>query len=213
MIQDNLTKINDLINQENNIALGMLKSTIQAIEQSNVDILKKIIKDDEEKINTLEINTTRLCVMTLALFQPEAKFLRQVISALQINHGLERVADVAVNVAEKILPIVNQHKIKSQKDVLIMINLSIEMINDSIQAFINHNTELARTIFDRDDEVDDFRDKIISDVIVKMKQDTINIEEAIAVIHIAQDIERIADMTTTIAKNVVYMTLGEIIEH
>lgn len=213
MIKQNIKKINSYIAQEQETTLTMFTTMITALEHRTAEPLDKIIHEYEEHVNALEIKTTQCCIQTLALYQPEAKFLRIVVTGLQISYAIERIADVIVNTAKIFQPIIHKKNLACHEEFNTMMQFIVHMIDDSIHAFFIGDSNKARTIFTQDKEVNAMRDNIINAIMHAAKSDAIDIAEAVAITQAAQNMERVGDITTTIAKHVVYLKDGEVIEH
>lgn len=211
MLKDNLKLLNTIIDEERQIVIRMLQHIKNVINSNDLLLIEKITKTEELALNTLEIDGTQLCITTLALYQPEAKFLRIVVTGLQLVHALERVGDMAVNIADRLAPLIEMPEFPSKEDLFDMIAQTIDMLDISIDSFLRGDVTLVKSIFEKDDSVDTLRDKIINDAIIKTSQARTSL--TIMLVNIAQNLERIADITITISKNVIYMTTGEIIEH
>ncbi len=191
----------------------MVEDSIEGYISGNNQLLKKVIEVDEEKANNLEIEIDELCTAIIAQYEPRAKNLRIILMVLKINNDLERIGDLATNISEsgqELLksPLGNFHsEFKSMhKNVKIMIEKSID-------CFVNEDAQTARDIIELDEKVDKMRYQILKDIIKKIID---NPEYASSFLHIeriAKSLERVGDLATNIAEDVVYVVEGENIKH
>jgi len=183
-----------------------------SIEQRDSDLAQKVIDDDIEIDNT-EVEVEEDCLKILALHQPVAIDLRFIVAVLKINNDLERIGDLAVNVAERAVFLANHPKVNISSDLLDMAQSAQSMLKESLDALINHDAELAHKVCASDDIVDDMNRQMylkVQDAIVK------NPEQITSLIHLlsaSRHLERIADHTTNIAEDVIYMIEGQIVRH
>jgi phosphate transport system protein len=183
-----------------------------SIEKQNTKLAKKIIDNDIE-IDQAEVEIEEDCLKLLALYQPVAVDLRFIITVLKINNDLERIGDLAVNIAERAVFLSDQPKIYISSDLIEMAHQTQSMLKKSLDALINHDARLAHEVCISDDIVDNLNRKMylqVQDAILK------NPEQISALIHLlsaSRHLERIADHTTNIAEDVIYMIEGQIIRH
>jgi len=193
------------------------------VEQSMVDVTRALNKPEPElaegiierddEIDHWEVEIDRLATEFIAKHQPTATDLRFVIVAIKLGPELERIADNAVNIAERILHLAKYPLLKPLIDLPRMLGLAHAMVTDAIAAYVNRDSEAAREIIARDDEVDDLYWQIFHDLLTLMIEDPQNISRAIDLILIARFIERIADQATNISEEVVYLVEAEPIRH
>jgi len=139
--------------------------------------------------------------------------LRFITSTIKINSDLERMGDQAVNVAQRALSMVAQPVLEPVIDIPRMADITQTMVKDALDAFVRRDTELARQVVLRDDEVDSYRDLIFRELIAHMIKDPRHILQALDLILVSRSLERIADHATNIAEDVIYMVLGRDIRH
>ncbi len=193
------------------------------VEQSMVDVTRSLNKPEPElaegiierddEIDHWEVEIDRLATEFIARHQPTATDLRFVIVAIKLGPELERIADNAVNIAERILHLSKYPLLKPLIDLPRMLGLAHAMVTDAIAAYVNRDSEAAREIIGRDDEVDDLYWQIFHELLTFMIEDPQNISRAIDLILIARFIERIADQATNISEEVVYLVEAEPIRH
>lgn len=189
-----------------------INSSIKALVNRNTELAEKVIKSDDA-INMLEIEIDEFSIRLLALRQPEARDLRFITSAIKINNDLERMGDHAVNIAEKTLNLLKSPLLKPLIDIPRMANLAQGMLRDSLNAFVNNDPALAKSVCERDDEVDNLDDQLFRELLTYMVQDPKNIERALDLILISRNLERVADLSTNICEDVIYIASGRVIKH
>ncbi len=192
---------------------SMVGQSITGLKVKKPDLLHDVIQLDEPRANTYEIELDEKSVFIIAQHQPTGKALRTIIMILHINSTLERIGDHAVTIAESGLFLIEQPPVKSLIDIPRMADVVKTMIADSITSFINEDAELARSVCERDNIVDSLRTQIIRELITFMTSDPSTIERALQLMKIASNLERIADLTTNICEDVIYMVKGQVIKH
>lgn len=213
MIKEKMTELKSIILEQSSIVEKMIGDSMKGIVDKNEKILKEVIEVDEKKVNDNDLLIDKKCVTILALFQPEAKDLRTALMISKMGVDLERIGDSAVNIAESGLYLITQPPVKPYVDLPRMTDETVKMLNDSISAFFNENAELALDVCKRDSIVDNLREQIIRELITYMLSDPRTIERGLHLIRIANNIERIADLSTNIAEETVYIIRGMVIKH
>jgi phosphate transport system protein len=183
-----------------------------ALTDQNSELAEAVIAMDEE-IDQHEVAIDRLATEFIARHQPTATDLRFVIVAIKLGPELERIADNAVNIAERILHMSKYPQLKPVVDLPRMLGLAHAMVSDSIAAYIARDAKAARAILLRDDEVDDLYMQIFRVLLTYMIEDPKTISRAIDLILVARFAERIADQSTNIAEEVVYLVEAKPIRH
>jgi phosphate transport system protein len=191
----------------------MVELSIAGLKMKKPDLLHDVIQLNEPRANSYEIDLDEKSVFIIAQHQPTGKALRTIIMILHINSTLERIGDHAVTIAESALFLIEQAPVKSLIDIPRMADVVKTMIADSITSFINEDAELARSVCERDNIVDGLRTQIIRELITFMTSDPSTIERALQLMKIASNLERIADLTTNICEDVIYMVKGQVIKH
>lgn len=193
------------------VETSIAKAVDSLIDRDN-KLASEVIKMDDH-INNLEIQIDDLCLKLLALQQPLAVDLRFITSAMKINNDLERIGDHAVNIAERAKMLNEQELIKPLIDLPQMARIAQSMVKDSLDSFINGNVEKARAVYVRDDEVDQLDEQIFRELLTYMISDTKTIPRALNLILISKNLERIADLSTNIAEEVIFIYKAKIIKH
>ncbi|MBD3184769.1 phosphate signaling complex protein PhoU [Candidatus Poribacteria bacterium] len=191
----------------------MIEKSIDSLTERDEEIAQEVIKVDEPKVNELEVEIDEMAISLLALYQPKASDLRTITMIMKINNDLERLADHAVNIAERSLSLITKPSVKPLLDIPKMSSIAAGMVGDSLNAFTNKDPELAMNVRVRDRLVDALRDMIISELCCYMTNQPVTIERSLELILITRQIERIADLSTNIAEDVIFMVKGETIKH
>ncbi len=185
---------------------------IKGLKERNEDLAQEVLKR-EESVNLLDIEIDELCMRLFALRQPLASDLRFISSGMRIGIELERMGDLAVNIAERTLDLLKHPILKPLIDIPRMAALAQKMVRDSLTAFINGDEKLARSVCERDDEVDSLNDQILRELLTYMMQDPSTIGRAVGLILVGRHLERIADHATNIGEDVIYLVKGKTIKH
>ncbi len=171
------------------------------------------VLEKEEDINRLDIEIDEMAMRLLALRQPMAVDLRFITSAMKIGSDLERIGDLAVNIAERTLELLKYPQLKPLIDIPRMAELAQAMVRDSINAFINGDSVLAKNVCERDDQVDNLNSQVFRELLTFMMEDPETIARAVDLILVGRHLERIADHATNIGEDVIYMVKGKTIKH
>lgn len=171
------------------------------------------VLDREESINLLDIEIDEMCMRLLALRQPMATDLRFITSAMKISNDLERIGDLAVNIAERTIDLLKSPQLKPLIDIPRMAQMSQDMVRDALNAFVNLDDKLARDVCLRDDQVDQLNDQVFRELLTYMMEDAGTISRAVDLILVGRHLERIADHATNIGEDVIYMVKGKTIKH
>jgi len=186
--------------------------SVKALVERDPKMAAAVIEEDAA-INGIEVEIEETCLNLLARYQPEAKDLRTVAMVFKIVNDLERVGDQAVNISERTVDLLREPLLKPLIDIPKMAVLAQEMLKEALDAFVNHDAELARAVCRRDDEVDHLNDQIYHELLVYMTHDPKTITRAIDLILIGRHLERVADHATNIAEDVYYLVKGTTIKH
>ena len=190
----------------------VLDDVAKALVNKDIDLAEEVIRLDDE-IDRCEMEIDRLATEFIAKHQPTASDLRFVIVAIKLGPELERVADNAVNIAERTLHLSKYPLLKPLIDLPRMLAEAHAMVSDSIRAYVERDVELAREVVRRDDQVDALYLQIFRELLSFMIEDPKTISRAIDLIFVARFAERIADQATNIAEEVVYLVEAEPIRH
>ena len=191
----------------------MITKSIKGLTEKSETLLLEVMNTEEPKVNDYDREIDEMCVGLIAQYEPVARDLRMVIMIVKMNKDLERIADHAVNVCESALFLISKPVLHSLKDLQLMGESSVLMLKDSINAFVNENVQLAHAVLERDNIVDSAGDSILKELTELMRAQKDVIPRALHVMRIAHNLERIADLATNIAEEVIYIVEGRDIKH
>jgi phosphate transport system protein len=211
-LEEEINKLKRMLFEMAASAEEMISKSIKALQENNMILAEEVIRSDE-KVNEMEIEIDNQCIRILALFHPEAQDLRTVTMIMKINNDLERIGDHAVNIAEKTLYLADKPPVKPLIDIPKMADKAIEMLQESLDSFVNKDSELAIQICKKDDEVDALEPQIVRELITYMISDPKTIDRSLSLILIARELERVADLATNIAEDTYYLASGKILKH
>ncbi len=171
------------------------------------------VLENEARINRIEIENDDAAVRLLALHQPMAGDLRFLTAAIKINNDLERMGDLAVNIAERSLSLMKLEPVKPLIDIPKMACLAETMVHRCLDAFVRGDGNLAREVLRSDDAVDDLLDAIGEELVVFMERDSATVSRGVDLLLVARNLERIADHATNIAEDVLFLVQGVDVRH
>jgi len=189
-----------------------VRDSVKSLVEKDSDLARKVIEKDH-LINAHEVKIDEECIRLIALRQPMAKDLRFITTAMKITTDLERMGDLAVNIAERAIELNEEPLLKPFVNIPKMAEITQEMVRDALEAFVRGCTKLPYKVIKRDDEVDDLTVKNFNELLTLMIQNPRIISLAVKRTYIAKYLERIADHATNIAEMVIYMCKGKIIRH
>ena len=189
-----------------------LNHSIEALVNRRINLAEVVI-DGDYQINQKENQIEEECLKILALHQPVAADLRFIISALNVNNDLERIGDLAANIAERALYLSSHEPIQATLNFPRMAEGARTMVRKSLDALIQMDAELARVVLTLDDEIDDLNREMYTTLQDLMRQSPESIDRAVHTLSVSRYLERIADLSTNIAEDVVFMVEGDLIRH
>jgi len=189
-----------------------VRDAIKALVYRDTALATKVIDTDEE-IDAMEVVLEEECLKTLALHQPVAKDLRFIIAVFNINNDLERIGDLAVNIAERALSLAACSKIEIPFDYTDMAEKVLAMVKNSLDSLVKLDSELAQRVCDHDEEIDLINRQVYARVQDHIRQHPERVDCLIQFPAISSELERIADHATNIAEEVIYLAKGEIVRH
>ena len=213
MLEARIPKLKERLLFMASIVEQMVCNSIRSLVERDEAIAYKVIDEDEPKVNNLEIEIDEMCINLLALYQPKASDLRVITMVMKINNDLERLGDHAVNIAERSIALLGKPQVKPLIDTPRMAGIAVHMVRDSLNSFTNADVDLASDVRSRDDMVDSLRDQITRELVTYMVSDPSTIDRSLELILIARDLERIADLATNIAEDVIFMVQGKTVKH
>ncbi len=194
------------------LSQSMIGLAVGALTERNISLAEDVFIN-EDKVNHLEIEIEEETLRLFAVRQPAARDLRLLTAVLKINNDLERIADQAVNIAEIAAELAKLPPLKPYIDIPHMANLAQKMIQNSLKAFVNHDSGLAQEVCKDDDEVDRINDQIFRELLTYMMEDPKSITRAVDIILVSRNLERIADHATNISEDVIFIEEGKNIKH
>ena len=189
-----------------------ISNAIESLTQRDTPLAEKTIQQDAQ-INEVELDIDERCLNLLALHQPMAGDLRFITSTMRINTELERIGDLAVNIAERVVSLNQEPQLKPYIDIPNMADISKKMLRDVIDAFVSGDAALARSVCERDDQVDGLNNQIFRELLTYMMEEPKTITRAVHLIIVSRYLERIADHATNIAEGVIFMAKALVIKH
>ena len=189
-----------------------LGKSVKALKKWDIELARSVVKYDSE-IDRIEVEIEEECLKILALHQPVAIDLRFTITVLKINNDLERVADLAANMAERVLYLSGRQNIQIPEKLTTIVSMAQSMLKRSLDALVNLNTDLAREVINDDDIIDDLHAQMYDYVQEKIKKESATVDCQINLLSVSRYLERISDLVTNIAEDVIYMVEGEIVRH
>ncbi len=190
----------------------MIRKAGRAIRSMRPELISEII-DAELRVDENEVQIEEQCLKILALHQPVARDLRRTAIILKINNDLERMADLAVNMAERAQTLAEFPEMEVPEALECMIQVTVEMVKQALDALVQLDVSAARDVCRRDDQVDDLNREVIGELEDVMKQQPDRIRAALSLFSASRHVERIADHATNIAEDVVYLVDGDIARH
>ncbi len=194
------------------LATQSLQASLEAVLSDSEDDAKKVF-ELEKRINSFELEIDGGVVDILALQQPVAKDLRLILAIQKINNDLERIGDHAVNIAESAVGLIKTAEREPLLDIPKMATLTIEMLKKAVQSFVELHPLLAEEVLESDDAVDELNRRMIADIARLIKADQTTIEGNLQLARISRNLERVADMATNIAEEVIFYTQARFVKH
>ncbi len=210
--KEELLLLNNKLLEMSSLVESRIAKSIKALREGNMILAQEVISTDEQ-VNAMEIDIDNLCVKILALYHPEAKDLRTVIMIMKVNNDLERIGDHASSISRMALFMADSPPIKPLVDIPKMADKAMEMLRESLDAFIRRDHQLAVEVCQKDDEVDNYQHQIVRELITFVLSDPSTLNRALRYIYVARNIERVADLATNIAENAYYIATGEMLKH
>jgi phosphate transport system protein len=210
--QDELELLKGRLLEMGGLAEERLRTAMSAIVDRDTRLVDDVISGDAA-INTLHIEIDDRCFKLLALHQPMAADLRAIVAAVKINTDLERVGDLAVNIAEAVRRYLRHPPVKQLIDIPRMAEIAQRMLRDALDAFVRRDTGLAQTVLEADDSLDALKTQVFRELLTYMLQDPQTIEPSLDLILISRHLERIGDHATNVAEDVIFMVSARDVRH
>jgi phosphate transport system protein len=210
--REELEALNKLLLEMNNLVEDSIARSVRAVVDLDSDAALAVF-EKESRINQLEIEIDSEAFQLLALQQPMAVDLRFIMMAMKINNNLERMGDIAVNIAESSLSLQRMPAPAVHVDIPHMALLAQDMIRNSMDAFMRRDVDLARKVLKSDDAVDRMRDAMYFEIKNYIENDASRIHAGLEYLFIARGLERLADHATNIAEDVLFFVQGIEVRH
>jgi phosphate transport system protein len=210
--QEELEQLKTRLLEMGGLAEDRVRASIDSLVRRDPDVVMRVL-DGDRPINQLHIEVDNRCFKLLALHQPMAVDLRAIVSAVKINTDLERVGDLAVNIAEAARRYMRHAPVKELIDIPRMAAIAQEMLRDALDAYVRRDTTLAQAVLSADDGLDALKTQLFRELLTYMLQDPTTIEPALDLILISRHLERIGDHATNIAEDVIFMVLAKDVRH
>ena len=189
-----------------------VQRSVSAVTQKDRSAAEQVLRD-EARVNALEMEIDEFAINLLATQQPLAADLRLVVAALKINTDLERVGDLAVNIAEAARRYSSHAPVKKLIDIPRMATIAQSMLRDALDAFVRRDLALAQSVLNEDDRLDELKTQIFRELLTYMLQDPGTIEPALDLILVSRHLERIGDHATNIAEDVIFIVSARDVRH
>jgi phosphate transport system protein len=194
------------------LAEERVRAALEGLVSRDPAIINKVLSGDEP-INQLHIEVDNRCFRLLALHQPMATDLRAIVAAVKINTDLERVGDLAVNIAEAGKRYIGHAPVKQLIDIPQMGHIAQSMLRDALDAYVKRDTELATQVLNEDDRLDSLKTQVFRDLLTHMLQNQGTVEPSLDLILVSRHLERIGDHATNIAEDVIFMVSALDVRH
>jgi phosphate transport system protein len=212
-LEQELTRLKERILRMGTLVEEQIASSIQSYAERDRSLAEQTIKNDH-RVNRMDVEIDEECIRLLALYQPAARDLRFITTAMKIATDLERMSDLSEDICERAIELLEEPPFtRHSQDITTMAQKSQEMVREALDAFVRRDVILARKVCGEDAFVDDLTHKVFREILSDMTADSSLTPRAIRVSFISKYIERIADHATNIAEVVVYLVEGKIIRH
>ncbi|MCW8804985.1 MAG: phosphate signaling complex protein PhoU [Ignavibacteriaceae bacterium] len=212
LLDEHIEKLKTRVIKMCSLVDEQVQSAIKSVEEENLELAQQVIEKDT-KVDKYDNKIDKICQKIFVLTQPVAMDLRLIMSSLTINNNLERIGDIAVNIAEYAIMIKKKPAFLNQTNLEEMFKVSKQMLKDAIDAYIGGNETLAKSVIESDNKLDQLNfdnHKILIDI---MKQNPDNIEPGIALLVMSRQLERLGDHCTNIAEDVFFIVEARLVKH
>jgi phosphate transport system protein len=209
---EELAALKEMILRMGAMVEEQIANAIKALVERDTELARRVIENDH-RVNAMDVEVDEDCLRLIALHQPMAGDLRFLTTAMKISTELERMSDLAENISERAIELNEEPQLKPYIDIPRMAQEALRMVKESLDAFVNRNSAMARSVCKADDVIDDLNHQIFRELLSFMIEDPQTTTRAIRISFISKYLERIADHATNIAELVVYLVEGKIIRH
>jgi phosphate transport system protein len=210
--QEELDQLKSRLLEMGGLAEERVRAAIEGLVRRHESLIVEVLEGDGP-LNQFHIEIDGRCVKLLALHQPMAVDLRVILSAVKINTDLERVGDLAINIAEAAMRYLTHAPVTELIDIPRMAEIAHGMLRDALDAFVRRDTELAQRVLDADDALDALKTQVFRELLTCMLDDPQKIEPSLDLILVSRHLERIGDHATNIAEDVIFMVSAKDVRH
>ena len=210
--QEELEHLKTRLLEMGGLAEDRVRAAVEGLVTRDMSTINEVLGGDGP-INQLHIEIDNRCFTLLALHQPMAVDLRAIVSAVKINTDLERVGDLAINIAEAVTRYLRHPPVKELIDIPRMADIAQTMLRDSLDAYVRRDTEMAQAVLNADDELDALKSQVFRELLTYMLQAPATIEPALDLILVSRHLERIGDHATNVAEDVIFMVSAKDVRH
>lgn len=211
-MDDELNKLSSNILKMGSLVEELIVKSVESLKSQSLSMAREVMEKDKF-VDTIELEINEHCLELLALKQPMAADLRFVATAMLISTDLERMADLAVDIAQRVLELGQEPLIKPLVDIPKMAIIAQKMLRNVLTAFINRDIELAKQVYYDDDEEDRLRDEVHKELLDIMTKNGATVPKALPLLLVSRHLERICDHATNIAEDIIYIVKGEMAKH
>ena len=211
-LERDMVRLGDRLSELGSLVVAATDKSIVMLQNHDLVLAEEILKS-EQRINEMEVDIEEECLKVLALHQPVATDLRFLIVVLKVNNDLERMGDQAVNIAERVKFMADKERVTADLDIKQMGDISSKMVHKALSALVQRDAVLAREVLTMDDDLDALHARtfnILSDV---MRGNPNMVASATSCLTISANLERIGDLATNIAEEIIFMQEGEVVRH
>jgi phosphate transport system protein len=210
--QEELEALQGRLLEMGGLAEERVRAAVHGLVSRDASAIERVLRGDEP-VNEFHIEIDNRCFRLLALHQPMAVDLRTIVAAVKINTDLERVGDLAVNIAEASSRYITHPPVKKLIDIPRMGAIAQSMLRDALDSYVRRDTSLAQQVLNQDDELDALKTQVFRELLTFMLQDPSTVEPALDLILISRHLERIGDHATNIAEDVIFMVSARDVRH
>jgi len=210
--QEELSELKTRLLEMGGLAEDRVRAAVRALVERDAAGVDRVLSGDQP-INQLHIEIDTRCFKLLALHQPMAVDLRAIVSAVKINTDLERVGDLAINIAEAARRYLRHPPVKELIDIPRMADTAQRMLRDSLDSYVRRDVALAQAVLNQDDALDGLKTQVFRELLTYMLQDPATIEPSLDLVLISRHLERIGDHATNVAEDVIFMVSAKDVRH
>ena len=194
------------------MAESMLRDAVDSVLNRDGELASVVIQSDDQ-VNTLENEIEESCIRFIARHQPAASDLRLLSMVFKINHDVERMADKAVNVAQRSLELLEYPPVKPFIDLPRVATIVRDMAKDALDAFVNRDADLAEAVRARDEQVDEIYKQTVQELLLRLSEDSALVRPGISILLLFRHLERVGDLAANISEEVYYLVKGDVLRH